>query len=171
MYRYLLILTAALALASATLGGCGGDDEGATGSAGSSAATSGSAGVAEGGERSPKEQFIEDANAVCAEANERIQAQLQPYLKRNVSEGKEEAVIDEMLNEVIDPGMEEEIEEIRALGVPAGDEQQIEAVFTAMQGVVDEARADSSVFREKREPFKKPEELAVAYGLGSCGGL
>jgi hypothetical protein len=195
MRKHLLILAAVLMLAVPTLAGCGGDDDSASSPSGTTAAgeetgTSAGAGGADdndttnptgtdggaGTPNDPKSAFVEEANDVCTESNKEIQSQIQAFINNSskggqLSKSEEEEGLADLINEVVAPGMEEEIEDIRALGLPAGDEQQVEAILAAMQDAVERAQADPKAFGEQAEPFKTPERLAVEYGLGACGGL
>jgi hypothetical protein len=198
MRRHFLILTAAIALAVAVIAGCG--DDGDSGSSSGSAAVnnqadnSGETGNAEAGNADGAEsggpaesgadggsgaqvgsnaEFIEEANEICENGASQISIQSKPIFRKygNVKgKAAQEAGYVELIEEVIVPAVEKEIEEIRALGLPAGDEQELEAIFAAMEEVLNQAQKDPTAFND-RVPFEKSERLAVEYGLGSCGGL
>lgn len=148
--------------------GSGGDRGGGRDAGGGGSAQSGAAG---GEAQSPVEDFIVQANVICDEGSKKIEDRTQSYLQGTTPKSKEDDVLKEIINQVLAPTFEEEIEGIGALGLPAGDEGQIEAIFAAMRQVIAEAKANPVTFNETLEPFKQPEELAIAYGLGSCGGV
>jgi hypothetical protein len=62
-----------------------------------------------------------------------------------------------------------EIDGLRALGAPAGDEQQVDAILNEAQSALDKTKQDPSVLANT-DPFKKANQDAKAYGLTACGG-
>lgn len=150
-------------------GGTDKSDEAATGNGGGAGSGGDESSAQDEGESNA--QFIAEANAICAKGTSEIQGQMQSYLTRKVSKGEESVVQGEIVNEVVAPVLEGEIEDIRALGLPPGDEEQVEAIFTAMQAVIDQASDDPPAFMQQKEPFEEPEGLAKSYGLSACGGV
>lgn len=68
--------------------------------------------------------------------------------------------------------LEEEIEAIRGLGAPSGDERYIERLLTAMQGAVNEAREHPYHWVHRFDnPYAKAETLSNRYGLAKCPGI
>jgi hypothetical protein len=63
-----------------------------------------------------------------------------------------------------------QIDEIRALGIPSGDEQEVEAIFAAAEEALKETEEDPSVFGQGGVgPFAKANKLSREYGLTVCG--
>ena len=67
--------------------------------------------------------------------------------------------------------MQNQLDQIRALGIPPGDEEQVNAILDAAQEAVDKLQADPSVVIEQNtpDPFAEANKLAKDYGLSTCG--
>ena len=52
---------------------------------------------------------------------------------------------------------------------PAGEGEEVEAILSAIQAVVDRARAEPEAVLSQGQPFAKAEGLANAYGFSGCG--
>lgn len=164
MRRILAAMLTATAIA-AIAAGCGGGSSSSTTTATSTAAGSSGASTAEA-------QFLKQANGICARARATLLAKVGQYLEKHSGNGQSE---DERLADayrvVLLPSIETQIAEIRSLGIPAGDEEQIESFLTTLQQRIDVARKVpevSSRFSIDRI-FKPAGELARAYGLDVCG--
>jgi hypothetical protein len=131
--------------------GCGSDD-GASGSA-----------------QVSKAAFVRQANAVCEAASERIVAK-SATAEQNGKTGPQAGA--ELVPVILVPAIEEEIEEVRALEMPEGDEAQIEAILDALQEVMDKAKVAPeeflAVLGAGERPYRKVEKLANAYGIDEC---
>jgi hypothetical protein len=118
-----------------------------------------------------KTEFVKQANAICAESNEDLFTRLGAYLNKNASSSKtpEEVAADAMRQAVL-PGVEQQIEEIRELGAPSGDEEQIEAFLVAQEGSVESLKQQRSVSlnTDVSSAFKRAGQLAQRYGIQEC---
>ncbi len=194
MPRHFQALIAIVVLALFVLPGCGGDDDGGSASGGSTVASSDTGGEsdeggsseedggsesdaageegedASGAQTGPNAEFVEEANAICTKNSEKLQNEMKVFLAQNVNKDETKA-LEDLTHNVVLPSLEREIKAIRALGLPAGEEEQVEAILTGMEGVLDKASANPSGFAEIKSPFAKPEKLADDYGLPECGGL
>jgi len=66
-----------------------------------------------------------------------------------------------------------QIDGIKALGAPTGDEAQVTAIVDSAQSALDKAKADPTTLLQnnpKNDPFAKANQLTKAYGLTACGG-
>ncbi len=152
MKRRLSMLTM-VALAAVIVAGCGSDEGTTTASI-------------------DKAQFIARADAICAAGSEQTQADLAAYLKKekitlneNQTEGESVALIAILVDNV-----ESEVESIRALGVPSGDNGQVGAILAALEEGAKEAEKDPvAVVRGEVNVLGKAGELAKEYGLRACG--
>ena len=61
-----------------------------------------------------------------------------------------------------------QVEEIRELGAPEGDEEKVEAILTALEDGAAEIEDDPSQALEG-DPLKEARELADEYGFKVCG--
>lgn len=136
--RVVLVLAAFVALA---VGGCGGGDS-------TSALT--------------KAQFIKQADAICKKADETQLNELgrvEQELTGNAASRKNQ---ERLVTEGGLPPIQEEAEEIAALGAPSGDEDQVDAIVEAIEAGVVEGGEDP----EKLESaFAEADRLAKAYGF------
>lgn len=156
-------LLAITAVGIAFFAGCGSDSDGDSG-AGSEGTTIETSSLT-------KAQFIKRADQICDQVSEDLLGPIYSYMKRHASKSKsEEELTAEAVRKVVVPQVEAEIEEIRALGAPAGDEEQIEEFLIADQRSVDslKARRQLSLVPDVDNAFKQSKTLARAYGLKSC---
>lgn len=120
-----------------------------------------------------KAEFISQANAICKKGNAEVESEFQAYakkngLKQNEEPSKEEGV--ELAETILTPNVKNQSEELRALGAPSGDEEEITAMLDSLDKGVEEAEADpEALFAGKSEPFKDASQKAQKYGLTACG--
>jgi len=147
------------AVAVALLSGCGGGGSDTTVTTGSLS----------------KEAFVKKADAICTEGNERLQKGFATYLRKNKKSiialrHPSKADYEGLIGGVLVPNLEREIKEIRALGAPDGDEQRIEAIFTAWEEGIEVSENDPEAVKHSSEAiFGIGSRLAKEYGLEVCG--
>jgi len=118
-----------------------------------------------------KEEFIAKADAVCKKGTERLQAAIAPILKNQpniakVSKGEQEKIV----ATVMVPSVSREAKELRALGVPDGDDEKVDAMITALEEGVETAERDpEAVTKSSDAIFGIASRIASEYGLTSCG--
>src|SRR6187549_2544013 len=156
-----LIVTAVALIGLIFAVGCGDDDETTANSSNANAAAETNGGETGGGETTDaqaaaeeaaegdpeKAEFIVQANEICKERVEEVQDKGQKVFKKVFSlPGKVAA----------------KLEELEALQQPAGDEQELEAIYSEIQGVIDymSGNPQPSVY-----PYTKGEKLADKYGI------
>ena len=68
------------------------------------------------------------------------------------------------------PTHQRQLDELRTLPIPAGDEDQVEPFIEEGQAFIDRLGEDPSLFIQQRvtPEFKKAAEQAADYGLKSC---
>jgi hypothetical protein len=69
---------------------------------------------------------------------------------------------------VLVPALEQQVDDIRALGAPEGDEEQVDEILTAVEDASAEVADDPSRAFED-EVLKEADELAKDYGFKVCG--
>lgn len=170
--RWTMLLGALLAIAVAVVGCGGGGDSGSTGTA--SAGTGSSASEEQTSESeapsADKAAFIKSASAVCKEAREGALERIQEYEKQHKSEGLSEVALGEKsIREVLLATIFAEIEGVRDLEQPAGDEEELEAIISEMETTYDEAKANEKLnYTEIEESFGSSDQKLKAYGLVDC---
>jgi hypothetical protein len=149
--RKALIFVLPCLIGAALLAGCGGGDD--------SDSTSTEAALT-------KSEFLKQGNAICAKGNKTIDK----AANQAFSNGQKptEAQLEQFVSQTA-PIIQGEIDGLRALGAPAGDEQQVNAILDEAQSALDKAKQDPSLFLNG-DPFKKANQDAKAYGLTACAG-
>lgn len=121
-----------------------------------------------------KAQFVKQGDAICAKAD---RAQIDAFLasaKKNPKKAETQSGEEELITTAGLPPVKTAIEELGELGVPEGDEQQIEAILSGMEKALREAEADpGTVVLETSQstPFDGVEKLAREYGFVACADV
>ena len=164
--RFALGALAALAL----LAGCGGDGGGGAGDGSQTTEGTVEASTPAGGGSKSKAAFIKEADAICAEAQTKVNAGLHGYLDHGTSQPRPpEEGAEDFVAEVVIPTVEEEVERITALGPPADAEQASGALVVAFEEVIDEAESDPQGFFADAKAAQKATKTLQALGFKSCG--
>ena len=163
-----LRITALLALALATgliAAGCGDDDDDTTTTTTSSTTTAGATGATGAtGEPLSKEEFIAEADAICKAGTKEIQSAGEDFFPEGGSPGQAEE--ETFTTDVVVPNIQGQVDAIRALTPPEGDEEAVTAILDAAQEAIDELEDDPS---GQNNPFAEADQLAQDYGLEVCG--
>jgi hypothetical protein len=185
-----LAIAAAIAL---VVGGCGssGSSSSSTAASGgeSTAATNGEptagggsqstgTGTAGGGkEKTPhssslsKAEFIKQADAICTREKTKGLQAMGAYVKQHQGATTEQAkaeLIGEAVQKVFLPSIQSQVNQIRALGAPAGDEQEVEALLDALEEAVEKASEGAASSANFAQAFTGSAKLAREYGLSGC---
>ena len=147
----LLLAVLAIALVAA---GCGSSKK--SGESGSSKIT--------------KAEFLRKGNAICAQGNKELDAQGKKLFAGQKSKPTK-AQIAEFAKKYAIPSVEKQVNGIRALGAPAGDEDKVKAILDAADEGVAKLKQDPAALAasEGSDPFAKANKLARDYGLTVCG--
>lgn len=156
-----------LALAAGLLAaGCGDDDDDTTTAATTTTTEAGATGAtgAATGEPLTKAEFIKQADAACTAGDKRIDAAF-----RDLGSGQpSDQEIEQVVTDTVVPEIQGEIDAIRALTPPEGDEDEVSAILDAAQEALDEIEQDPSSL-QSGNPFKEANQLGQDYGLKVCG--
>jgi hypothetical protein len=117
-----------------------------------------------------KAEFTKEAEAACKKNEEALQKDFQAFVKKhsNVTEPTE-ADYTELVDVVFVGNIEAEMKELRAIEIPNGDEEQVEALLDAREESLKKAEAESEEAITKSEKvFGKASTLAKEYGLEAC---
>jgi hypothetical protein len=146
------ILLALTLLAALALPGCGSSDSSSTPSI-------------------TKAQLIKQGDAICLKADnlefeESVEWEQQHLEElKGLSQGARVAKI--LLKSGI-PSIIDEKEKLEALGVPAGDEAQLEAFFNSIDAAIVKARKNPLAMNVPTGPFAPVDSLARKYGFKAC---
>jgi hypothetical protein len=144
---------AAVMVVAIAVAGCGGGD---------SSTTAGSI---------SKEEFITKADAICKKGTERLQKAIFAALKhpQNLTKVSEAEQI-KIVTTAMVPNISREAKELRALGVPEGDEEKVDAMISALEEGVETAEQDpQAVTKSSDVVFGISSRIAGEYGLTACG--
>jgi hypothetical protein len=151
----IVLLAALVALAVVAVAGCGS----------SSDSTESTASLS-------KAEFLKKGNAICEKGNESINSEFEEFSKENnlseTAEPPKEAQ-EEAVEQVLIPAISRQIEEVKALGTPEGDEGELAELLSAEEGVVEEAEENPLLLFETTTKQKEANKLATEYGLTVCG--
>ena len=160
MSRGSLILVASLALITG-VAGCGGDD--------STSADSTTAGVTGFTGEAPTDpiSYHLAADKYCRQAEHELDR------AANEAFGGEtpspEALTD-FVNEVYLPVMRRQMEQIRTIPIPPGEEDAVNAIYDAFDEGLAQAEEDpESLLQAPPEGIERASELAADYGFDDCG--
>ena len=156
MNKALLVAIAALVALAALVAGCGGGDD-----------------TTDETVTLTKTEFIKQGDAICKEGNKEISKGFEEYAEENdLPENKEPSTEQgiEITETVILPNIQQQAEEIRELGAPEGDEDQVDELLTSLEDAVAEGEDDPELlFKGNTDPFAEVNELASDYGFKVCG--
>lgn len=115
-----------------------------------------------------KAEFLRKGNAICAAGNKEINAQGKKIFGKNRKPTK--AQLKQFATQVLVPSVEKQVNQIKALGAPAGDEAKVKAILDAADQGVAKGKQDPLVLvKDSGDPFKRANKLARDYGLNVCG--
>lgn len=144
------LLPALLLLLGPAFVACGGDDE--------------SSAPAPAAEALSKADFVAEANEICASGNGEILTALEEFPDEPSDEELEQAA-----EEVLVPNLQQQHDDIAALGVPEGDEDAVQAILDALQSGIDAVEEDAAtLLASDDDPFDEANDLAGSYGLEEC---
>jgi hypothetical protein len=124
-----------------------------------------------------KPEFVNKATAICITGNGRIGRVVEAALKAQAAEASRKgnahpnptsAEIAKLGKDTVIPTGQRELDQIRALGAPSGQEDEIKALLSEQQSVLDKVKEDPSLYTSlgRRDPFAG--KLAQDYGLSLC---
>jgi hypothetical protein len=145
--------------------GCGSSSSSSTstGASGASGATGAS------GTPLSKSEFVAKGNAICKQGNAALDKAGKSFFQSGQKPSQAEQ--DKFVTDTVIPNIQSQIDQIKALTPPSGDEDQVNAVTAAAQSALDKAKADPSLLIQQggSDPFAHANDLANSYGLTECG--
>jgi len=118
-----------------------------------------------------KQEFIQQADAVCTKASADTSKQIDEQLPElaTQSQAPHGAQLKTYVNIVIS-NIKKEIKGIKALGLPKGDEAQLNKLFAAVSKGLKTLKKHPEVLTGTgSNPLAKASQLALAYGFTVCG--
>lgn len=110
----------------------------------------------------PKSAFLKQGNQICLQATKERDTKTTELAKENPKVSPEE-----LIDEAALPPTENMVSELNGLGVPKGDEKQVEAIITGLEEGIEAVEANPKKALGS-EAFEAANKAAVAYGLTEC---
>jgi hypothetical protein len=117
-----------------------------------------------------KTEFIKQGDAICKQGNDASEKEAEEFAEENDFdlEKASKEQLEEAVGEVLVPNLEQQVEELDALGAPKGDEDKVEAIIASLEEATGEIEDDPGIVF-KGDVLKKPSKLADEYGFKVCG--
>jgi hypothetical protein len=131
---------------------------------------SGCGGGEAGAEPLDRVGFAEQANQICKRISGKLLADLAAIGRREAIKpgyNAEETQIG-VVTDALVPRLEEELKEIRALGVPTDAKKEAKAFLVAMEKGIDNAKSKPKATLKGYIPYQGAEVIATSIGLIEC---
>jgi hypothetical protein len=110
-----------------------------------------------------KSEWIAKADSICRQGNQEInQAAQQQFGNQRPTA----AEIQQFATQTAVPKTQEQVDKLKALGAPSGDEEQVNKILDTVQADIDKAKSAGDV---SNSTFADANALAKQYGLKVCG--
>lgn len=120
-----------------------------------------------------KAAFIKKADSVCSEADKRTSEEFAAYIKENkIPSGQtpSSAQYAEIATTILIPALHRQVDEIRSLGAPAGDEARIESFLRAVDVATKQAEEEpTEAVKVPRKLLADADKIIAGYGFKVCG--
>jgi hypothetical protein len=118
-----------------------------------------------------KPELIKQGDAICEKGNKAIEEEAEEFAEENGidTEKPTKAQQEEVVVDVVAPGVRKQVEEIGDLTPPSGDEAEIEAMVSSVEAGTEEMESDPAKLIEGTNPLAKGSKLARSYGFTECG--
>lgn len=181
------LIATLLVAAGLFVAGCGGDDDGGSDGNGSASAAETTPNGAttsegsddgeatseeEGGAATSKAAFIAQADEICAANTRKVIAEAGKLLRKAANFESRKFQV-EVVEVALAPQLEALAEELAALSMPSGEEEQVEAILALVEERAERANEDAEAFVEEEGRrggplYEEGQALAKQYGLKKC---
>jgi hypothetical protein len=117
-----------------------------------------------------KAEFVAKGDAVCIAGEKAQEAEVNAYFKKHGLENKKptKAQEAELVETVLAPNIQHQINAVKALGAPSGEEQQVEEALATSQRDLEKVEASPELMFAKQDPFHEAGQQLHAVGLTKC---
>ncbi len=119
-----------------------------------------------------KAEFLKQGNAICAAGNKEINTEFEKFFEENGFSKKNQptqADFEEGAEEIVIPSIRKQIDELKELEAPEGEEEKFETLFENAEAQLEKGEEDTSLLTdENNDLFAGVNKEAKALGLGSC---
>lgn len=140
---------AATLIAGLGAAGCGSDSKSTSSSTSTTAIT--------------KAEFLAKANAICTKGNKQTDA-----AGAKLGENPSPAQITAVVKNTDVPAIQTQIDGIRALGAPSGDEATVTNLLNLAQADLNKVKSNPALLAGESDPFADFAKIAHPYGLEAC---
>jgi hypothetical protein len=120
-----------------------------------------------------KVEFIKQGDAICKKGSEQIEAEANAFAKENNIDINKptKAEQEEVISGVLGPALQNQADEISALGAPDGEEEKTVAIVEALESGAEELEDNPASLLEQSGtgPLDKANGLANKFGFKQCG--
>lgn len=127
------------------------------------------AGCGGGGDESgeiDKATFVRQANEICKQASGKMAAEVAAISNRESSNPSKARLL--LVTESLVPGLEEELQKIRALGIPADAKVEAEAFLNAYRKSIAKTKANPGIGLEIIPPYESVQLTGTKMGANEC---
>ena len=136
------------------------------------AAGCGSSSTTDSGASLSKAEFVKQGNAICEAGNKEINTGFEEFSKENEFSKKNQptqADFEEGAQEIVVPSVSKQIDQIRELGAPEGEEEKVEAFLENAEAQLEKGEEDPSLLAdENNNLFASVNKEGKALGLTAC---
>ena len=143
------LATACVLVIAGVAAGCGDDNGDGTTTAAASISTA---------------DFVAQANQICKQGNAEIEK-----AGKKLGQSVNEAQLEDFAANTLVPSIQGQIDDVKALGAPAGQESSVNQLISTVQGDVDQLKADPSKVKDDHL-FDDANRAANDLGLKECAG-
>lgn len=117
-----------------------------------------------------KAEFVAKGNAVCVKGEKAQEAEINAYIKKNGLENQKptKAQNVEIVETVLAPNIQSQINGVKALGAPSGEEQQVNSALELSQQTLERIEANPELAFGKGNVFAAAGKQLHALGLKEC---
>jgi len=117
-----------------------------------------------------KAEFVAKGNAVCVKGEKAQEAEINAYVKKHGLENKKPTTAQqaELVETVFAPNIQSQIDGVKALGAPSGEEQQVSSALELSQQTLEKIEANPELAFGKGDPFAAAGKQLHALGLKKC---
>lgn len=118
-----------------------------------------------------KAQYVKQVNKTCKEEEEKRFGELMAKGQKLEEEARGKAISTKAKEEALVsllPPYEKMVEDLREVEAPEGDEEELEAIYDAMDEAAQSVKANPGTALVSDVAFKQAAKKAEAYGLKGC---
>jgi len=114
-----------------------------------------------------KAEFVAKGNAVCVKGEKAQEAEINAYVKKHGLENKKPTTAQqaELVETVFAPNIQSQIDGVKALGAPSGEEQQVSSALELSQQTLEKVEANPELVFGNNDAFAAAGKQLHALGL------